>query len=263
MSARPWYKRYGADFVFGTMGLPLDVRGAYSICIDLIYDRGGPIPDDARWLAGICGVSLRKWASIRDRLIGAGKLIEQNGYLINPRAFHELETDEAARLEAAKNGAIGGAIRAENALKTSRKRAENEPKVICNSDETEPLDNKNNALSQGCLNLLESRVQIEQGSEDKSSGASSAVVPDLNKRAWAEAVALLTERAGITESNARKFFGALLSKNRLDAAALLPSLAGALVNGTADPQGYLTKAAAGTAARRNGPADAIPDLGWI
>src|SRR5688572_31678835 len=55
VSAR-WYKRCGADFIHGTMMLTLEEKGAYSLCLDLIYDRGGPIPDDARWLSGVCGV---------------------------------------------------------------------------------------------------------------------------------------------------------------------------------------------------------------
>jgi uncharacterized protein YdaU (DUF1376 family) len=62
-AAERWYKRCGADFIHGTMMLSLEEKGAYSLCLDLIYDRGGPIPDDARWLSGVCGVSLRKWGS--------------------------------------------------------------------------------------------------------------------------------------------------------------------------------------------------------
>ena len=80
MSAgRPWYKRFGADFVHGTLGLSLEEKGAYSLCLDLIYDRGGPIPDDARWLSGVCGVSVRKWTALRERLIDTGKLVVRDG----------------------------------------------------------------------------------------------------------------------------------------------------------------------------------------
>ena len=43
-------------------------------------------PDDARWLASVCGVSLRKWASLRQRLIDLGKLIAEGGFLTNRRA---------------------------------------------------------------------------------------------------------------------------------------------------------------------------------
>jgi len=83
MSAR-WYKRCGADFIHGTMSLSLEEKGAYSLCLDLIYDRGGPIPDDARWLSGVCGVSIRKWNALRERLIEAGKIYVALGLLSVP-----------------------------------------------------------------------------------------------------------------------------------------------------------------------------------
>jgi uncharacterized protein YdaU (DUF1376 family) len=119
MSGRPWYKRYGADFVHGCLGLTLEEKGAYSLCLDLIYDRGGPIPDDARWLAGVCGVSLRKWASLRGRLIEAGKLVERDGRLSNIRAEKEIEAAAKTAQKLAESGAKGGEKRAENARSLS------------------------------------------------------------------------------------------------------------------------------------------------
>ncbi|MEH6676152.1 YdaU family protein [Phenylobacterium sp.] len=120
MSRRPWYKRYGGDFVLGTMALSLEEKGAYSLCLDLIYDRGGPIPDDARWLAGMCGVSLRKWSALRERLISTGKLICEHGHLTNGRAEREMAEAAESSREHAENGAKGGRKRAENAAKQER-----------------------------------------------------------------------------------------------------------------------------------------------
>jgi uncharacterized protein YdaU (DUF1376 family) len=113
MSAR-WYKRCGADFIHGTMMLTLEEKGAYSLCLDLIYDRGGPIPDDARWLSGVCGVSMRKWSALRDRLVELGKLTAQNGLLSNSRAAFELVSAELSSRKLAEAGAKGGRKRAEN-----------------------------------------------------------------------------------------------------------------------------------------------------
>jgi uncharacterized protein YdaU (DUF1376 family) len=111
---RRWYKRCGADFIHGTMMLSLEEKGAYSLCLDLIYDRGGPIPDDARWLAGVCGVSLRKWGAIRARLVMLGKLIETDGGMLsNARAADELVSAELSSRERAESGAKGGRNRAE------------------------------------------------------------------------------------------------------------------------------------------------------
>jgi uncharacterized protein YdaU (DUF1376 family) len=108
-----WYKRCGADFIHGTMMLTLEEKGAYSLCLDLIYDRGGPIPDDARWLAGVCGVSLRKWNGIRERLISLGKIAVENGLLSNSRADFEILSSNLSSRERAESGAKGGRKRAE------------------------------------------------------------------------------------------------------------------------------------------------------
>jgi uncharacterized protein YdaU (DUF1376 family) len=114
VSAR-WYKRCGADFIHGTMMLTLEEKGAYSLCLDLIYDRGGPIPDDARWLSGVCGVSMRKWGAIRARLIELGKLAAADNHLSNSRAALELVSAELSHRERAESGAKGGRKRAEKA----------------------------------------------------------------------------------------------------------------------------------------------------
>jgi len=119
LSAR-WYKRCGADFIHGTMMLSLEEKGAYSLCLDLIYDRGGPIPDEARWLSGVCGVSIRKWNTIRDRLIELGKLTAENGMISNSRADLEIISAEFQARERAESGAKGGRKRAENADATHK-----------------------------------------------------------------------------------------------------------------------------------------------
>ena len=112
--SRPWYRRCGADFIQGTMGLSLEEKGAYSLCLDLIYDHQGPIPDDARWLAGICGVSVRKWSAIRETLIQHNKISCFDGKLFNFRAGKELEILLETHRNLAENGAKGGNKTAEN-----------------------------------------------------------------------------------------------------------------------------------------------------
>ena len=126
MSERPWYKRYGGDFVVGTLSLTLEERGAYSTLLDLMYDRDGRYPDDARAIARLFGVSPRKWATIRETLIAAGKIEVADGYLTNARVQREMAKMADERVVHAENGAKGGRKRAENAAKTSRKHAEPE-----------------------------------------------------------------------------------------------------------------------------------------
>jgi len=114
MTGAPWYKRYPLDFIDGTIGMSLELKGAYCIVIDLIYARGGEIPDDDRWLAGVCGVSVRKWKSLRAALIEAGKIVVENGMITNFRARKELETFAKLSRKRAESGRRGGRKRAEN-----------------------------------------------------------------------------------------------------------------------------------------------------
>lgn len=129
-----WYKRDGAAFVQGTMGLSLEEKGAYSLCLDLIYSNGGPIKDDARWLSGVCGVSIRKWTALRASLIERGKLHAENGYLMNPRAEKEIAALVVEHDFSVKNGSKGGRSRAETSAKPKYDGAEN------NVDQSENKD---------------------------------------------------------------------------------------------------------------------------
>lgn len=167
MSGR-WYKRCGADFIHGTMNLSLEEKGAYSLCLDLIYDRGGPIPDDARWLSGVCGVSMRKWNSLRQSLINAGKLTAENGFLTNSRAALEIVSAHLQRRNQAETGAKGG-----------RKRAENERQARQNSD-----------LAQATLKPIEESRGDILLSKDKG---------DSDKEFWDNAVAYIGNRGKVAK----------------------------------------------------------------
>lgn len=84
MSARPWYKRYPSDFIGGTLDLSFEAKGAYSILLDLMYDKGrGVIPDDSAWIARVLGCSTRKWNQLREQLIEAGKIEVREGEIVN------------------------------------------------------------------------------------------------------------------------------------------------------------------------------------
>ena len=92
MNGLPYYKAYPRDFIEGTIGMPFELKAAYRLVLDLIYMQGGNLPDDARYISGLLGCTLRKWNSLRGELIAMGK-IEINGeFLTNKRAVIELET---------------------------------------------------------------------------------------------------------------------------------------------------------------------------
>lgn len=179
MTAR-WYKRCGADFIHGTMMLTLEEKGAYSLCLDLIYDRGGPIPDDARWLAGVCGVSIRKWNAIRERLLSLGKLVSDGDHLSNARAAEELVSAELSSRERAESGSKGGRKRAENAA----------------------TGKENNDLGQAELKR-EEKIREEESSVANATGVEAA---DPVKALFDTGVQILTA-AGQTEKQARSLIG--------------------------------------------------------
>ena len=94
MSARPYHKRYHSDALAGFMSLTLEERGAYQTLLDLIYDRGGPILDNERLLAGYMGCSVRKWRLLREQLIEKRKIrLNDAGEITNDRAEKEFEND--------------------------------------------------------------------------------------------------------------------------------------------------------------------------
>lgn len=93
-------------------------------------------------------------------------------------------------------------------------------------------------------------------------GTDAEPSPDLDKRAWDEAVVTL-QRGGLSGPKARAFFGKLLRDNHLTARDLLASLLTAQVNGTPDPQSYLVKAASAVSRQRGSSTPApIPVSAW-
>lgn len=112
--SRPWYRRFPDNFIAGTVGLTLEEKGAYSLVLDLMYVRGGPVPDEPRYIAGVCNCSVRKWNAIRAKLVDLGKIHVVNGFLTNERAEKEIEIAAKDAQERAENGSKGGNKSAEN-----------------------------------------------------------------------------------------------------------------------------------------------------
>jgi len=92
MNGLPYYKAYPRDFIEGTIGMPFEIKCAYRVVLDLIYMQGGELPDDARYISGLLGCSIRKWNAIRSELVAIGKLVVSGEFLMNDRAIIELET---------------------------------------------------------------------------------------------------------------------------------------------------------------------------
>lgn len=164
-----WHPREHRRALEGMLILTLEERGAYNTCLDLIYDREGPIPDDARWLAGWMGISTRRWSTIRASLIMKGKIfaLVVNGepVLMNRRAAIELENQSKISRERVENGAKGGRTHAETKANLSENNAPGQAEVkpvrasTLTSTETEEREpTKPNGLSPPFENAKGSRL---------------------------------------------------------------------------------------------------------
>lgn len=92
MNGLPYYKAYPRDFIEGTVGMSFELKAAYRLVLDLIYMQGGNLVDDARYISGMLGCSVKKWNSLRDQLVSGGKIEVREGFLGNLRADKEIET---------------------------------------------------------------------------------------------------------------------------------------------------------------------------
>lgn len=199
MSVLPYHKRYHGDALTGFMALTLEERGAYQTILDMIYDRGGPILDDERLLAGYMKCSLRKWRTIRDELIAKRKIrITRDGLISNDRAEKEIENTAKTSRKHAENGSKGGRNRG--------KPSENEKKPNENSDGPQAGLERGLSEAQAIRALPEARNQREEASTPRSqslpadvqavleAGGYVSPPPDLGLlRQWREAGATLEQ----------------------------------------------------------------------
>lgn len=261
MSGLPWFKCYPRDFREGMTGLTVDERGAYATVLMLIYERGAPVPDDATWLAAQLWVSVKAWNKIRASLIVKRRLfaVNVNGVdsLMDERAANELaKTSDlcSARSEAGKAG--GKRSASKRAEKSSENAAQND-----GTPNSPATSNENSDLGQASASELVNQTPSNDQPDIQTIRIGSVVPPDgettggkpprdPDGKAWDEAVVVLVSLGGMTEKDARGFFGKLLARNGLKPADMLGALGSAFATGTKDPQSYLTRAAAGIQGRR-------------
>lgn len=230
-----WHPREHRAALDGMLMLTLEERGAYNTLLDLIYDRAGPIPDDSRWLAGWMGVSLKRWSTIRASLLVKDKIfaVNLNGVdsLMNQRAAEEIEKQAKLHRNSRETGAKGGRKRAENAA----------------------ASNENSDLVQGTLEgslKLKTKTQTQSSVVSSNEEPTAAEPQTTSQKAWLAAKTLLIGQGGMSSDASGKFFGKLLAQYGLEASDLLGAIGEAESSGTADPQGWLTKAAQARQRRR-------------
>lgn len=149
MSVRPWYRRYPSDFIASTVKMSAEHKGVYSTLIDHMYDRGGPIPDEPRELARLCGCSTRRFNQIKTDLVEKHKkLVIKDGLIFQPRVVRQIAAEEEERSKFAEKGAKGGLKSAENRRKTEDKTPENKSESSkSNGLDTQGLETPSKPLS--------------------------------------------------------------------------------------------------------------------
>jgi uncharacterized protein YdaU (DUF1376 family) len=207
MSGNFYHKRYHSDALAGMMNLTLEERGAYNTLLDMMYDRGGPLIDNERLLAGYMGCSIRKWRSLRDILIEKRKIrINKDGLITNGRTEKEIENASKTHRKRVETGSKGGRTRAEN----------------------EKLSNENNEGGQGDLEATLSepqailQLELDKSSVDKSTGGKPPI-EDPVRDLFDLGVSILT-KAGNSEKEARSLIGKWRQGGKRDAEVLVALL---------------------------------------
>jgi uncharacterized protein YdaU (DUF1376 family) len=93
------------------MTMDLKDFGAYCVIVDLIYQYGGAVRDDANFIVRYMrGCNARGWAKIRGRLLAGGHICEDDGTLRCRRADTELTNATMMREANAMGGHISQAM---------------------------------------------------------------------------------------------------------------------------------------------------------
>jgi len=192
MSGLAWFKCYPRDFNDGMAGLTLEERGAYVTILNLIYARGGPIPEDVWWLTSQLGCTKRTWVKVRAALIVKRKIyaVNINGIdsLMNERAAEEILKYSEISQKFAEAGKRGGS---NSGTKRSKNNAETQARLKPGSSLGEPrlvdTDTEVKVEAPNRASTLNRRV----ASEARHDGASAFRVVEggvSEREAWADAI---------------------------------------------------------------------------
>lgn len=105
-----WYRREPVAFLGGVQGLTSKEIAVYTIVLDLIYQHGGEINNDARWIAGwIDDMGPAAVRNTIESLVDKGKIFIQDDTKISQkRAENEVKTQNERRKTKSVSGRLGG-----------------------------------------------------------------------------------------------------------------------------------------------------------
>lgn len=222
--ADAWMPLWIGDYRRDTSRLTLAEHGAYLLLLMDSWTNGPPADDDAE-LCRILGCQPAEWRKIRQKI---ARFFTISGGVWH----HKRVTSEKAGAEE-RSGKAAAKARLAAEARWAREKGVEEPAEPMPQAMLQALpEAMPEVVLEQCPPPVTYSVPTEQASGE---------TPD--KRAWREAVDLLTASGRMKEAAARSFFGKLLRDHKLEPYRLLPTITAADLKGTPDPQGYLTAAA--------------------
>lgn len=182
MSESPFFQFYPSDWLAGTRGLTAAETGVYITLVAMMYEAEGPIADDRKRLARLCGSTLAAFNKVIDGLLSTGKLtLGENGFS-NRRVEIEIEkrTEKRASASASANARWKKA-------------------------EQNQSDGNANASNPQCERNANQKPEPDI-TEANASDADASDGPDFREEVWARGVRFLSAR-GVSERNARTVIG--------------------------------------------------------
>ena len=88
MAERPWMPMYWGDYVKDTLHLNTFQHGCYMLLIAAYWIRGGPLPDDPKYLARVCRTTADKLARYGNPVLAM--FCCRDGLLVHKRVEKEL-----------------------------------------------------------------------------------------------------------------------------------------------------------------------------
>lgn len=183
MSESPFFQFYPSDWLAGTRGLTAAETGVYITLVAMMYEAEGPIADDRKRLARLCGSTLAAFNKVIDGLLSTGKLtLGENGFS-NRRVEIEIEkrTEKRASASASAN-------------------------ARWKKTEQNQRDENANASNPQCERNANQKPEPDITEANASDADASPDEPDFRDEIWTRGVAYL-QRKGIAERNARTVIG--------------------------------------------------------
>jgi uncharacterized protein YdaU (DUF1376 family) len=109
VNSLPYLQFYPTDYLSDTQHLTTVEHGAYFLLILNYWQRGGPLPDDDKRLAGIVKLPIEQWLNARSTVVEFFAV--ENGTWTHSRIESDLNKVKSARKQQSEAGKLSAAKR--------------------------------------------------------------------------------------------------------------------------------------------------------